>query len=72
MGTFDKGYTFEYDIRRKGNGVWAMVVDGEFTVGGQKLNHRDGLGLWGTDKIEITADTDNARILLIDVPVVGS
>lgn len=72
MGTFDKDHTVEYDIKRKGNGVWAMVVDGEFTIGGQKLYHRDGLGLWNTDKIEITADTDNARILLIDVPVVGS
>ncbi len=72
MGTFDKGHAVEYDVKRKGNGVWAMVIEGEFSIGGQKLYRRDGSGLWDTDKMELTANTDNARILLIDVPVTGT
>ena len=57
-------------MKKKGNGVFAMVVEGEFSVEGQKLYHRDALGVWDTDGINITAESDNARILLIDVPMV--
>lgn len=70
MGTYDKGVEFEYKPKKAGNGVFAMVVEGEFTVAGQKLNHRDALGVSDTDVVKLTADTDNARILLIDVPMV--
>lgn len=69
VGAFDKGYSTEYKLKAEGHGVWAMVIDGEFTVEGQDLHYRDGFGLWDTDKIKITANTDNARILLIDVPM---
>lgn len=70
MGTYDKGVEFEYKPKKAGNGVFAMVVEGEFTVAGQKLNHRDALGVSDTDVVKLTADTGNARILLIDVPMV--
>lgn len=69
LGTFDKGTEIEYSVKKKGNGVFAMVVDGEFTLEGQKLHHRDGFSLSDVDNIKITADTDNARILLMDVPM---
>ena len=70
IGTFDKGAEIEYKVKKQGNGVFAMVVEGEFTVGGEKLHHRDALGLSETDDVKFTADTDNARILLIDVPMI--
>lgn len=70
LGTFDKGTEIEYKLKKQGNGVFAMVVEGEFTVGGQKLHHRDALALSETDNVKFTADTDNARILLIDVPMI--
>lgn len=70
IGTFDKGVDIDYKIKKQGNGLFAMVVEGEFTVGGQKLNHRDAIGLSEISDVNITADTDNARILLIDVPMV--
>lgn len=70
IGTFDKGVNTSYQVKKKGNGVFAMVVEGEFSVEGQKLYHRDALGVWDTDSINITAESDNARILLMDVPMV--
>lgn len=70
IGTFDKGVEFEYKVKKQGNGLFAMVVDGEFTIEGQDLHHRDALGVSEKDNIRIVADTDNARILLIDVPMV--
>ncbi|WP_165020668.1 pirin family protein [Dysgonomonas sp. ZJ279] len=69
LGTFDKEYSFDYQPKKKGNGVYAMVVEGEFTIGDQKLHHRDGIGIWETDTIKITANTENARILLMDIPM---
>lgn len=69
IGTFEKGTDIEYKIKGNGNGVFVMVVEGEFTVEGQKLNHRDGFGIQETDTIGISANSDNARILLIDVPM---
>ncbi|MFV0419654.1 MAG: pirin family protein [Dysgonomonas sp.] len=70
IGTFDKGTEIDYKVKKQGNGVFAMVVEGEFIVNGQKLLHRDALGLSETDNITFTADTNNARILLIDVPMI--
>lgn len=69
LGTYDKGNSIDYKVKKKGNGIFAMVVEGEFTIGDQKLNHRDAIGVWETDEIKIVADSENARILLIDVPM---
>jgi len=70
MGTFDKGTEIDYKVKKKGNGVFAMVVEGEFTVGDQKLQHRDAVGISEVDEVKITADSENGRILIIDVPMV--
>ncbi|GHV17467.1 hypothetical protein FACS1894169_12720 [Bacteroidia bacterium] len=69
IGTFDKGHVLDYKMKKEGNGVFAMVVEGEFTIEGQKLHHRDGFGISDTGSIKITADSENARILLMDVPM---
>jgi len=69
IGAFEKGEEINYQLKKKGNGVFAMVIEGEFTIGDQKLHFRDGLGIWDTENIQIMAKTENARILLIDVPM---
>lgn len=69
VGAFDKGKSFDYAMKKQGNGLFAMVIEGEFTIEGQKLYHRDGFGVSETDKVKITADSENARILLMDVPM---
>lgn len=68
LGSFDKGRSTEYHIKAKSNGVYAFILSGEVTIDGQKLNRRDGLGIWNTDKITIKADTQ-AEILLMEVPM---
>jgi hypothetical protein len=37
-------------------------------IEGQKLEKRDGFGIWDTASISITAET-NSRILLMEVPM---
>lgn len=68
LGNLKSGFTGDYSVKRKGNGVYAFVIEGDATINGQKLNKRDGFGIWDTDKLTISADTD-AEILLMDVPM---
>lgn len=68
MGKFDKGKEAEYAVKKKGNGVYAFVLSGDVTVNGQKLNARDGFGMWDIDKVKLQADSD-AEILLMEVPM---
>jgi redox-sensitive bicupin YhaK (pirin superfamily) len=68
LGNLKKGFQTDYTIKQKSNGVYAFVLEGDVTVNGQKLNKRDGLGVWDIDKISITADND-AELLLMEVPM---
>jgi quercetin 2,3-dioxygenase len=68
LGSFKKDVNVDYNIKKEGNGVYAFVLEGDVTINGQKLNKRDGLGIYETDKLSITSDTDS-EVLLIDVPL---
>ena len=68
LGNLKKGFTTDYAIKQKGNGVYAFVLEGDVTISGQALGKRDGLGIWETDKISITANND-CEILLMEVPM---
>lgn len=69
MGKFDKDFATDYTIKKHGNGVYLFVLEGSFNVGGIELNRRDGLGVWDTDAINITATSADAEILLMEVPM---
>lgn len=68
IGTFESDQELSYTIRRKGNGVYAFVLEGELNIEGQALGPRDGFGVWDTDQIKIEA-RGNSRLLLMDVPM---
>lgn len=69
LGRFDKDKGANYTVKRKGNGVYAFVIKGSFTLGNITLNERDGLGVWNTDSLDLTAQSKDAEILLMDVPM---
>lgn len=69
MGHFDSGFETRYDIKKPGNGVYAFVLKGDFTLNGISLNTRDGLGIWDVDGFDLKADSANAEILLMEVPM---
>ncbi len=72
LGTFDKSKSIQYSLKRPAtNGVYAFIVEGDFTINGQALNKRDGYGLWKLNELNITADSDEARLLLLEVPMMG-
>ena len=68
LANLEAGVEKTYQIKRKENGVYAFVIGGQVTINGEQLDARDGLGIWETDTINITAN-NNAEILLIDVPM---
>lgn len=69
MGKFDKDFATDYTIKKHGNGVYLFVLEGSFNVGGIELNRRDGLGVWDTEAIKLTATSADAEILLMEVPM---
>jgi quercetin 2,3-dioxygenase len=68
LGNFDKGYGDNYGIKAKGNGVYAFVLSGDITINDQKLNSRDGFGIWDVESFSVKADSD-AEFLLMEVPM---
>ena len=68
LGKLDKGKSDEYSIKKPSNGVYAFIIDGEVEIDGQKLAKRDGMGIWDTESISVTA-TDDSFVLLMEVPM---
>jgi hypothetical protein len=68
LGNLKSGFKTEYKVNKKGNGVYAFVIEGDVTINDQKLNKRDGFGIWGVDTFQIQADS-HAELLLMEVPM---
>jgi quercetin 2,3-dioxygenase len=68
LGNFDKGFSADYQIKEKGNGVYVFILNGAVTINGQELKARDGFGIWDIDKLFVSADSD-AEFLLMEVPM---
>lgn len=67
MGDFDTTTELEYDLHKKGNGVYAFLIEGTAEIAGETLQKRDALGVWDTDRFSLKANP-HSRILLIEVP----
>ena len=68
LAHFDKGFGADYVIKAKGNGVYAFVLSGDITINDQKLNSRDGFGIWDVERFSVIADSE-AEFLLMEVPM---
>lgn len=68
LGKLAAGSSTDYAFNRKKSGVYAFVIEGSVTINGEKLNKRDGLGVWDTDKLTVVADS-NSEVLLMEVPM---
>ena len=68
LGNFSAGHRTSYVLHGKGQGVYAMVVEGEAEILGQTLGLRDAIGVWDTESVDILASQD-CQLLLIEVPM---
>lgn len=69
LGIFDDQYKSSYKIKRAGNGIYAFVIKGSFTINGTLLSKRDGFGQWNIKDLEIISQEESSEILLMDVPM---
>jgi redox-sensitive bicupin YhaK (pirin superfamily) len=69
LSKLDAGKEITYAIKKKGNGVYAFVLEGNLKVGETELNQRDGLGISDSDSFTIHAHTPS-EILLMEVPMI--
>ncbi len=67
LGDFNQQTTLNYSLNKKGNGVYAFLIEGLAEIEGERLEKRDAIGLWETNSFSITVEK-NTRILLIEVP----
>eukprot|EP01103_Thecamoeba_quadrilineata_P006080 TRINITY_DN15809_c0_g1_i1.p1 TRINITY_DN15809_c0_g1~~TRINITY_DN15809_c0_g1_i1.p1 ORF type:complete len:240 (+),score=35.55 TRINITY_DN15809_c0_g1_i1:67-786(+) len=65
----DNGVELEYQLKKQGNGVYAFVLFGQISVGEHILSPRDGLGISDTNSLFVKALSQNAEVLLIEVPM---
>jgi redox-sensitive bicupin YhaK (pirin superfamily) len=68
IGKFEEGYSADYHLKAKGNGIYAFILSGDVMIGDQELNRRDGFGIWDVDKLTVKAISD-AEFLLMEVPM---
>lgn len=69
LGKFEKDFSTTYKLNKNGNGVYLFVLKGDFSVNGIELNQRDGLGVTETSEIAITSKSNDAEILVMEVPM---
>lgn len=69
LGKFEKDVKVDYQLKDPKNGVYAFVLNGDFKINEQELNNRDGLGIWDIKELKLTASSENAEILLMEVPM---
>lgn len=69
MGDFAEGKSDKYQFKKAGNGVYVFVLEGEIEIGGQKLETRDGMGIWDVDELQVSAKSAT-KVLLMEVPMI--
>lgn len=69
LGKFDKDFSLQYQTKRKQNGVYIFVLKGDLIINNTSVNTRDGIGLTNIENINIKALTQDAEILVMDVPM---
>ena len=62
----DKAVTYDFNLAS--NGLYIFVLEGSVEVAGEKLERRDGLGIFDTQSITLKA-SEQASVLLMEVPL---
>ncbi len=68
LGNFDAENSSSYQVKKQGNGIYLLVIEGEVEIDGNILSKRDAIGVWDTDAINILSKK-NSEILLVEVPM---
>jgi len=69
MGKFDSDFITSYKINTIENGVYIFILNGNLLINNNEVNTRDGIGFTKTENIEIKALSQDAEILIMEVPM---
>lgn len=69
IGKLDKELMLTHNVKSLSHGVYAFVLSGSFKINEAILDERDGMGISNTLEVSITALSDQAEILLMEVPM---
>ena len=68
IGQFDGREEAVYTLKDPKNGAFIFVIEGAFEVQNRLLESRDSLALWSVGNLELEALSNNALILLLEIP----
>jgi len=68
MIELEKGEIKNYKNFNSKNGIYLIVVEGEITIEGEKLNKRDAIGISDTEDFNFETNS-NCKLLFIEVPM---
>ncbi|HMQ64486.1 MAG TPA: hypothetical protein PKE06_27625 [Flavilitoribacter sp.] len=69
IGKFGGREEAVYRLSQTNPGIFAFAVDGAFEVQNRLVHPRDGLLLWQLDELELEALSDQAVILILEIPL---
>ena len=69
IGKFTGRQEMVYSTSRPDNGLFVFVLEGAFEVQYRLLETRDALALWNTAQAELEALSNDAIVLLLEVPL---
>ncbi|WP_317129013.1 pirin family protein [Mangrovivirga cuniculi] len=68
LSSLEKGKDLSYEIKRKDNGAYLFLLEGDLEIDGEKISKRDAVGIWDTENFNIKASQDS-EILVMDIPM---
>jgi len=69
LATLDQNVTLPYQSKKRGNGAYVFVLEGELEVAGTRLGRRDAIGISDFDSVSLKATSPKTEVLIIDVPM---
>lgn len=69
LGKLDKDVQLKHMVKSNAHGIYAFVLSGSFKINESILESRDGMGVSNASEITLSAMSDQAEILLMEVPM---
>jgi quercetin 2,3-dioxygenase len=68
LGEFSSGRKIDYQMKKKGNGLFLLVIEGKAALENELLEKRDAIGISEVERVEIEF-LESPSVLIIEVPV---
>lgn len=68
FGKYDGREEGVHQVKNTGNCLYIFVIEGAFEIDNKLMEARDGLAIWNANEIEFEALSDNAMLLIFEIP----